>query len=286
VQVGVVFPQTEIGPDPGAVRAYADAVGALGYRHLLAYDHVVGADTKVHQGWRGPYDLDSTFHEPMVLFGYLAAISDMELVTGIVIAPQRQTVLLAKQAAEVDVLTRGRLRLGIGLGWNRLEYEALGKEFSDRSTRVVEQVALMRQLWTDESVTFEGEYEHVRGVGLAPMPVQRPIPVWFGGAAPAALRRIGRLADGWFPLVGLGPELEEAIGIVAKSTEEAGRAPIPFEGRVTVGADRGERLAQKVQGWRDLGADYLSLNTMGRGYGTADEHIAALTEAAPVALSG
>jgi probable F420-dependent oxidoreductase len=286
VQVGVVFPQIEIGPDPGAIRAYADAVGALGYRHLLAYDHVVGADPKVHEGWNGPYDIASTFHEPMVLFGYLAGISDLELVSGIVIAPQRQTVLLAKQAAEVDVLTGGRLRLGIGLGWNRLEYEALGKEFSDRSKRVTEQVEVLRRLWTDESVTFEGEYEHLHGVGLAPMPVQRPIPIWFGGAATPALRRIGRLADGWFPLVPFGPKLERAIGIVAQSAEESGRPPVPFEGHVLVGPDRDDRLAKHVKGWSDLGAAYVSLDTMRQGYGTVDGHIAALTEAAPAALSG
>jgi len=286
MQVGVVFPQIEIGSDPGAIRAYADAVGALGYRHLLAYDHVLGADPKVHAGWRGPYDLHSTFHEPMVLFGYLAGISDLELVTGIVIAPQRQTALLAKQAAEVDVLTGGRLRLGVGLGWNALEYQALGKDFSDRSKRIEEQVALLRRLWTDESVTFEGRYEQLRGVGLSPMPVQRPIPIWFGGIAPAALRRIGRLADGWFPLVRLGPDLEKAIESVTDAAEKAGRAPLPFEGRVGVGPDRGERLEAEIARWRDLGARYVSLDTMRQGYATVDEHIAALTEAAPAALAG
>jgi probable F420-dependent oxidoreductase len=285
MQVGVVFPQIEIGSDPGAIRAYADAVGALGYRHLLAYDHVVGADPEVHVGWRGPYDIRSTFHEPMVLFGYLAAFSDLELVTGIVIAPQRQTALLAKQAAEVDVLTGGRLRLGVGLGWNALEYEALGKDFSDRSKRIEEQVALLRRLWTDESVTFEGRYEQLHGVGLSPMPVQRPIPVWFGGTAPAALRRIGRLADGWFPLVRQGPDLEKAIEIVTDAAKQAGRGPLPFEGRVGVGPDRGERLGADVTRWRDLGASHLSLDTMRQGYGTVDEHIAALTEAAAVVLA-
>jgi probable F420-dependent oxidoreductase len=285
MQIGVVFPQTEIGSDPGAVRAYADAVGALGYRHLLAYDHVVGADPKVHAGWNGPYNIHDTFHEPMVLFGYLAGISDLELVTGIVIAPQRQTVLLAKQAAEVDVLTGGRLRLGVGLGWNRLEYEALGKEFSDRSKRVVEQVTLLRKLWSDESVTFEGDYEQVRGVGLSPMPIQRPIPVWFGGVAPSALRRIGRIADGWFPLVPLGPDLEKAIGVVQESAAKAGRPTVPIEGRVTVTTARGEILEKEVRQWRDLGARYVSLNTMRQGYGTVDEHIGALTEAAQVVFS-
>src|SRR3984957_11348408 len=183
---GVVFPQTEIGADAGAVRAYAQRVEELGFTHLLAYDHVVGADPAVHEGWDGPYDVTTTFHEPLVLFGYLAALTSLELVTGIIILPQRQTALVAKQAAEVDLLTGGRLRLGVGLGWNAVEYEALGQEFGNRGRRVEEQVALLRRLWTEPSVTFEGDFERVTGAGLAPLPVQRPIPVWFGAPWRAA----------------------------------------------------------------------------------------------------
>src|SRR5437868_15450331 len=148
MRIGVVFPQTEIGGDVGAVRAYGERVEELGYTHVLAYDHVVGADPAVHEGWRGPYNLDSTFHEPLVLFGYLAAVTSLELVTGIIILPQRQTVLAAKQAAEVDLLTGGNLRFGIGLGWNPVEYEALGTDFTTRGRRLDEQVDLMRRLWT------------------------------------------------------------------------------------------------------------------------------------------
>src|ERR1039458_7920322 len=161
MQIGVVFPQTEIGADADAVRRYGERVTGLGYQHLLAYDHVVGADPAVHQGWRGPYDVKTTFHEPMVMFGFLAAITPLELVTGIIIAPQRQTALLAKQAAEVDLLTGGHFRLGVGLGWNQVEYEALGQDFSTRGRRLEEQVELMRRLWTEQSVTFNGEYERV-----------------------------------------------------------------------------------------------------------------------------
>src|SRR5690349_944033 len=175
MQIGVVFPQTEIGSDAGAIRAYAERAEQLGYRHLLAYDHVLGADPAAHPGWSGPYDISTTFHEPMVLFGYLAAITRMELVTGIIILPQRQTALVAKQAAAVDLLARGRFRLGIGLGWNHVEYEALGKDFSDRGRRADEQVELLRRLWTERSVTFRGAYEEVIGAGIAPPPVQRPI---------------------------------------------------------------------------------------------------------------
>jgi probable F420-dependent oxidoreductase len=283
MHVGVVFPQIEIGSDRGAVRAYADAVNELGYHHLLAYDHVVGADPKVHRGWNGPYNIADTFHEPMVLFGYLAACTDLELVSGILIAPQRQTVLVAKQAAEVDVLSGGRLRLGVGLGWNRLEYEALAKDFSNRATRIVEQVELLRLLFTEESVTFEGRFEQIHGVGILPMPVQQPIPIWFGGLAPSALRRVGRIADGWFPLVRFGPELEAAVEVVQQAAREAGRGPVPFEGRIALDA-RAEKVERHLEGWREVGASHVSLDTMRQGFSGVDEHIAALTAAAPLAL--
>src|ERR1700676_367217 len=159
MRIGVVFPQTEIGADGGAVRAYAETVEDLGFTHVLAYDHVLGADPAVHPGWAGPYDLKSTFHEPFVLFGYLAGFTSLELATGVIILPQRQTALVAKQAAEVDLLSGGRLRLGVGLGWNQVEYEALGKDFSNRGQRMAEQVELLRRLWSEPSVTFEGKYE-------------------------------------------------------------------------------------------------------------------------------
>ena len=286
MRVGVVFPQTEIGPEAGAVRAYAEAVSALGYQHVLAYDHVLGADTSVHAGWQGPYDLRSTFHEPLVLFGYLAAISPLELVTGIIILPQRQSALVAKQAAEVDLLTGGRFRLGIGIGWNPVEYESLGKKFSNRGERVSEQVALMRRLWTEESVTFEGRFETVTGAGLAPMPIQRPIPVWFGGLSPAALRRAGRLADGWFPLMAPGPELERACALVEEAALAAGRDPgtIGMEGKLDFGDGDLDRLGRETELWRTMGASHLSVNTMNAGLVKLDDHIAALESLAEVVL--
>src|ERR1700685_3056410 len=163
MQIGVVFPQTEIGPDAGAVRAYGQRVEELGFRHVLAYDHVVGADPAVHQGWDGPYDVHTTFHEPMVMFGYLAALTSLELVTGIIILPQRQTALVAKQAAEVDLLSGGHFRLGVGLGWNAVEYEALGMPFADRGERSEEQITLLRRLFTQQSVTVEGADEQAGG---------------------------------------------------------------------------------------------------------------------------
>ena len=166
MRIGVVFPQTELGGDASAVRAYGQRVEELGFTHLLAYDHVVGADPAVHAGWSGPYDVHTTFHEPLVMFGYLAAVTTtLELVTGVIILPQRQTVLVAKQAAEVDLLSEGRLRLGVGLGWNAVEYEALGENFTNRGKRLGEQVELMRRLWTEQSVTFDGKHHRVTGAG-------------------------------------------------------------------------------------------------------------------------
>jgi probable F420-dependent oxidoreductase len=283
MRIGVVFPQTEIGADVGAVRAYALRVAELGYRHVLAYDHVVGADPAVHTGWQGPYDVTTTFHEPFVLFGYMAGITNLEMVTGIIILPQRQTALVAKQAAEVDLLTGGRFRLGIGLGWNAVEYEALGQDFTSRGRRVEEQVDLLRRLWTEPSVTYQGSFDRVTGAGLAPLPVQRPIPVWFGAQSERAYRRAGRLADGWFPQVRPGPELDEARRVVEQAAAEAGRDParIGMEGRVSW---RGtpEKLAEHAAIWRDAGASHISVNTMGSGLRTVDDHLGALESAAEV----
>ena len=282
MDIGVVFPQTEIGGDTGAVRAFAVAAEGLGFSHVLAYDHVLGADPAVHEGWDGPYDVATTFREPFVLFGFLAALTSLELVTGVIVLPQRQTALVAKQAAEVDLLTGGRFRLGVGLGWNAVEYEALGKDFGDRGRRMSEQVALLRRLWTERSVTFAGSYETVTGAGLSPLPVQRPIPVWFGASSRPAYVRAGQLGDGWFPQVPPGPRLEEARAIIGRAAEEAGRDParIGMEGSVRSGRDRADGLAAAVGRWQAAGATHVTVNTMGAGLGGADGHIAALTAAA------
>ena len=278
MKIGVVFPQTEIGADAGAVRAYARRVEELGYQHVMAYDHVLGADPAVHKGWTGPYDVHTTFREPFVLFGYLAAVTSLELVTAIIILPQRQTALVAKQAAEVDLLTGGRFRLGIGLGWNAVEYEALGKNFADRGSRMSEQVALLRRLWTEQTVTFEGRYERVTGAGLAPMPVQRPIPLWFGAQSERAYVRTGQLGDGWFPQVPPGPRLDEARSVIERAATEAGRDPakLGMEGRVSWGEGGLQKLADHAQRWRDAGATHLSVNTTRAGFASVDDHLAAL----------
>ena len=281
MRIGVVFPQTELGGDVGAVRAYGERVQELGFTHVLAYDHVVGADPDVHRGWRGPYDVSTTFHEPFVLFGYLAALTSLELVTGIIILPQRQTVLAAKQAAEVDLLTDGHFRLGVGIGWNAVEYEALGKDFSNRCARLEEQVALLRRLWTERVVTHDGVHERVTGAGLAPLPVQRPIPVWFGAVAERALRRVGRLADGWFPQVPPGPKLDEARAVVHGAAVDAGRDPdsLGMEGRISWDEGDLDKLVRQAGRWRDADATHLAVNTMGAGLGSVEDHLAVLAKA-------
>jgi probable F420-dependent oxidoreductase len=283
VQVGVIFPQTEIGADPAGLRAFAQAAEELGYQHLLAYDHVLGADVSARSDWPGPYTAEHQFHEIFVLFGYLAAVAPgLELVTGVLVLPQRQTALAAKQAAEIDVLTGGRFRLGVGLGWNFVEFESLGQEFRNRGRRVEEQIEVLRRLWTEPVVTFEGEYDRIPAAGINPLPVQRPIPVWIGGSAEAAIRRAARLADGFFPqrpLEGGWPAtMERFRGWV----EEAGRDPasIGIEWRLSVAEGGPDDWRREAEEWRALGATHLSVATMRGGLAGPDAHIERIREAA------
>ena len=282
MRIGVVFPQTELGGDPGAVRAYGQRVEELGFAHVLAYDHVVGADPDVHRGWSGPYDIDTTFHEPLVMFGYLAAVTaKLELVTGVIILPQRQTALVAKQAAEVDLLSGGRLRFGVDVGWNAVEYEALGEQFTNRGRRSEEQMELLRLLWTQRTVTFDGRYHQVTGARIAPLPAQRPIPLWIGAASAPGYARAGRLADGWFPMMRPGPALDEARAVVDAAARDAGRNPshVGMEGRVTWQRDI-ERVTAEIGEWAEHGATHLSVNTMGAGLRSVDDHLAVLESVA------
>lgn len=282
MRVGVTYPQTELGGDPGAIRTYGQQVEELGYSHILAYDHVVGADPEVHTGWDRAYDVHTTFSEPLVMFGYLAAVTQtVELVTGVIILPQRQTVLVAKQAAEVDLLSGGRLRLGVGVGWNAVEFEALGENFTNRGERSDEQIDLLRRLWCEQSVTFVGEYHRITGAGIAPLPVQRPIPIWIGAASAPGYRRAGRIADGWFPLIEPGPKLDDARAVVAQAALDAGRDPstIGMEGRITYTGDL-DSVGRELSEWKDAGATHVSINTMGAGLATVDDHLAILTSVA------
>lgn len=279
MRYGVVFPQTEIGKDPSAIRDFAQAAEELGYHHLLAYDHVVGANPASRPGWRPPYTYKDTFHEPFVLFGYLAGLTKrIELVTGVIILPQRQTVLVAKQAAALDVLSGGRLRLGIGIGWNPVEYEALGENFKNRGRRSEEQVEVMRKLWTQELVTFEGEWHKITDAGLNPLPIQRPIPIWFGGGHDQTLRRVARLGDGWFPLLGPDDKCRAMIEKIRAYTREAGRDPssIGIEGRLAIGQRSEEEWAKDVEAWQSLGATHVTANTMKAGFSSPSGHVEAI----------
>ncbi|MFN8526222.1 MAG: LLM class F420-dependent oxidoreductase [Chloroflexota bacterium] len=281
MKVGVVFPQVEIGADPAGVRAYAQAAEGLGYGHLLAYDHVVGADTSVHAGWAGPYTSNSMFHEVFVLFGYLAAATPrLELVSGVIILPQRQATLVAKQAAEIDVLTGGKFRLGVGIGWNYVEYEALGMDFKNRARRYEEQITLMRRLFQEPTFSFKGTYHQITGAGILPLPVQRPIPIWIGGSAEPALKRAAELADGFFPQRPLEGGWPATIARMRAWREATGKTWDSFgiEGRINAGVDGPDEWRKAAEEWRDLGATHLTVNTMNGGLKGPDEHIKRIRE--------
>jgi probable F420-dependent oxidoreductase len=282
MDIGAVFPQVEIGNDPAAIRDYAQAVEQMGYTHLLAFDHVLGANPERPGGWTGPYTHRHPFHEPFVLFGFLAGVtSRVGLVTGIVILPQRQTALVAKQAAAVDVLSGGRLRLGVAVGWNAVEYEALGADFRTRGRRIEEQIDVMRTLWTKELVTVRSAHHRISDAGLNPLPVQRPIPIWMGGESEVVQRRAGRVADGWMPHFRPGLEAQQAVDRIHGFVREAGRDPARFgiEGRFTLSRVSREEWAKEIQAWRAMrGVTHMSVYTVGLGLKTPDDHVEMLRQ--------
>ena len=272
MQIGMVFPQAGIGPDSGAVKAIAQTAESLGYSHLLAYDHVLGANVRKRPDFRGPYTSDSLFHEVFVLFGFLAGITErLELVSGVIILPQRQTVLVAKQAAEVDVLSGGRLRLGVGVGWNEVEYTGLNENFRNRGRRCEEQIAVMRALWTEEVIDYEGRWHRIPDAGINPLPVQRPIPIWIGGYVAATMDRIGRIGDGWFPQSQdgefPGAKVETDLEHIARAARAAGRDPaaIGMEARIRLDRIPRDTWGAVTEAWRALGATHLSVITADEG---------------------
>lgn len=277
MQVGVTFPQTEIGADRVVIRDYAQAAEGLGYSHLVAFDHVLGADITHRPGWRG-YTKRDMFHEPFVLFGYLAALTHLELVPAVIILPQRQAVLVAKQAAEVDILTGGKLRLGVGVGWNPVEYEALGMDFHTRGRVVEEQIEVMRLLWSQEVVSYKGRYHTITEAGLNPLPTRRSIPVWLGGGADTLLRRVARIGDGWFPQGYPNEQMGETLERLRGYTREAGRDPaaLGIEARLTIRDSGLDEWVRQTEAWQQLGATHISINTMGAGFKSPDEHIQAM----------
>lgn len=292
MRLGVVFPQTEIGPDPNSIRTYAEAVTSLGFDHILIFDHVTSVDRAFHPDFiniahrdgavsRRPYDLSDQFHEIFVLMGYLSALCPLELVTGVLVLPQRPTALVAKQAAEIDVLTGGKFRLGVGIGWNRLEFRSLGADFDSRAARLEVQVARLREYWTRASVPAGPGGEWGEGMGLNPLPVQRPIPIWIAGGSGKALDRVGRLGDGWLPVAVDPDSLASARVDVRRAATAVGRDPetIGLQGRLPITVTSGaEEVRGVIDRWKRLGATHVAIDTMKCGFTTVDEHIDALRQ--------
>ena len=286
MQIGVVFPQTEYTSDPQAIKEYAQTAEELGFTHILAYDHVLGANPDRPERLTGPYTYQDPFREPFVLFAFMAALTTrIEFATGILILPQRQTALVAKQAADLDVLSGGRLRLGIGIGWNPIEYIALNEDFHTRGKRSEEQVDLLRKLWTEPLVSYQGRWHTVPDAGINPLPVQRPIPIWFGGHAQAVLERTARLGDGWMTNYRTPEDARPSIEALQHFTRAAGRSPgsVGIEARIHYDAGENGAWENLLAGWQAEGATHITFNTMRAGFETPQAHLAAIEKFAQVA---
>jgi len=275
MQIGAVYPQIELGGNPEAVRRVGRAVEDLGFSHLLAYDHVLGA---VHADREPPltgqYTERDPFHDPFVMFAYLAGITErIGFATGVLVLPQRDTALVARQAADVDLLSGGRLRLGVGVGWNYVEYDALGHDFHTRGAREEEQIDLLRRLFTEPVVDFKGRFHRVDRAALVPRPA-RTIPIWLGGSSRAAFERAARLADG-FMYIGVGIERSvDSLHRLRARVRELGRSVDEFGADYLAQPRDGiAGLAHDVDAWRAAGGTHVSVVTMGLGLGSADAHI-------------
>lgn len=278
--LGAVLPHNEIGTDPGAIRSYLEGLEDLGVTHLLIYDHVLGAERDRPEGFEGPYDKDVAFHEPFTFLAFAAAVTRrIELVTTVLILPQRQTALVAKQAAEVALLSGDRLRLGVGTGWNQVEYQALNEDFSNRGRRQAEQVELLRRLWTEDTLTFEGRYHTVERAGINPRP-SRPVPIWFGGTAPVALERCARLGEGWMPLGGPNDASRAMIDTIRQNREAEGRSMEDFgiQAQAQYAGGTPERWRSHAQRWQELGATHLAVATHRAGDTDVDGHLTRVRE--------
>jgi probable F420-dependent oxidoreductase len=277
MQLNAFFPSLDIGTDPAKIRDWAQAAEDLGYAYIEVPDHVFGA--KARDGWVPLYNEKDAFHETFVTLGFLAAATrTVRLSSGILISPQRQTGLIAKQAAEVDILSGGRLRLGIGVGWNHVEYEALGMEWKTRGTRQTEQAELLRRLWSEDLVSFNGRFHHLTDVSIRPAPVQRPIPIWFGGSSDAALARAARLGDGWMPIMAADdPQVGQKLAALRQQLKALERDPAKFgiEAWLRMHDANPQVWAAAAEGWRRLGADLVMLYPMYR-ISSVDDHIETL----------
>jgi probable F420-dependent oxidoreductase len=280
MKLGVVFPQTEFGSDPAAIKAYAQTAESLGYSHILAYDHVLGANPDRPGGWPGPYTYQHPFHDPFVLFSFMAAVTEqIEFVTGILILPQRETAVVAKQVATLDLLSNGRFRFGIGIGWNKVEYVALNQDFHTRGRRLDEQLEVLQQLWSKPLVTCHGKWHTIPDAGLNPRP-QRPIPLWFGGHADVVLQRVARLGDGWLPNFPQAAAAQRSLAKLDRYLAENGRsrADIGLEPRLHYGQGNPDEWQTTIDGWQAAGATHMSFNTMSCGFDTPERHIEAIEQ--------
>ncbi len=277
--LGAVLPTNEIGGDPAAIRDFAQAVEGLGFNHLLIYDHVLGADPAVHR-MTGPYTDAHPFHEVFVTLGYIAACTTtLGLATAVLVLPQRQTVLVAKQAAQLAVLSGNRFRLGVGSGWNHVEYEALNENFRNRGRRQEEQIALMRALWNNHLVDFDGEFHKVTAAGIEPRPTA-PIEVWFGGAHERQLRRTAQIGDGWFPVGAPNADSAAMVEMLRGYLRDNGRDAdnFPIEPQAQIRGGNPELWVGHAQRWQELGATAISIATMNAGLTDADAHIDAVRQ--------
>jgi probable F420-dependent oxidoreductase len=274
VRIGVTFPQSDLELDAGATREYAQIVEEMGFDHMIAYDHILGAGRRDRPDWTGFHDEHDRFHEVLVLFGYLAAVTrSIELVTGILCLPQRQTALVAKQAAEVDLLSEGRFRLGVGVGWNDVEFDGLGADFRTRGRRIEEQIEVLRALWSRQTVELQGDFHSLPDVGINPLP-QRPIPIWYGSGAEKILDRVVRLADGWIPESRVPEQLAPQLEKLRAKLEAAGRDPAGFGLQARLSLRQGDPdLWREYYVWyRDNGFTHFCVSTIWSGAATLDEH--------------
>ncbi|MBT4690973.1 MAG: LLM class F420-dependent oxidoreductase [Rhodospirillaceae bacterium] len=279
MQLGAFFPTRDMPADRGAIRDWAQAAEDLGFDYIEVSDHVLGVDRAASPGFEGPYDIDDPFHEVFVTLGFLAAVTErVGLATGVLILPQRQTALVAKQAAQIDILCGGRLRLGVGVGWNPVEYEALDQNWKTRGRRQAEQIELMNRFWTERTVDFKGEFDQVHHAGVNPPSIQRPIPVWFGGGADAVLRRAARYGQGWIPLGNPGSKTQAQLTALQGYLRDEGRDPSAFGVEAWLRSNLGgaDDWRAAADTWTGLGASHLTFYTSGLGVGPVDKQIEAM----------
>jgi len=279
LQYGAFFPTRDMPADRVAIRDWAQAAEAIGFDYIEVSDHVLGADRTAIPGFKGPYDVDDSFHETFTTMAYMAAVTEkVGFASGVLILPQRQTALVAKQAAQVDVLCGGRFRLGVGVGWNPVEYQALGEDWKTRGRRQEEQVQLMNRYWTERTVTFEGTFDRVAHAGIKPMPIQQPIPIWFGGGVDAVLRRAAKYGQGWIPLGNPGRTSMKMLETLRDYLAEEGRDPQTFGVEAWIRHNLGgpDEWRSAVDAWRNAGASHATFYTSGQDVGGLDAQIAAM----------